>query len=127
MVEWDATQTTEGSVFSGSGFFAKNEKNVLISVYTSPDRSTPPTKDYYTAYGQKISFDGSLKNIMEGSVDEKGQYFLNLYMKGIYSDLWRIQVRAPEQWAKSNQIIIMQFLDSIVAIDVNDEVIVQDQ
>lgn len=127
MVEWDATQTTEGSVFSGSGFFAKNEKNVLISVYTSTDNSTPPTKDYYTPYGQKISFDGSLKNILDGSTDEKGQYVLTLYMKGIYSNLWQIQIKAPEQWIRSNQVIIMQFLDSIVALDVNDEVIVQDQ
>ena len=127
MVEWEAGNGHEGSVFSGSDFFANNEKNVEIKIYTSPDLSTPPTKDYYTAYGQKLSFDGSLKNIMDGSVDANGQYFLNLYMKGIYSDLWQIKIKAPEQWARSNQIIIMQFLDSIVALDVNDEVIVQDQ
>lgn len=127
IVEWEAGDEHEGSVESGSDFFANNEKNVRISVYTSTDNSTPPTKDYYTPYGQKISFDGSLKNILDGSVDENGQYFLNLFMKGIYNNLWKIQVRAPEQWARSNQIIIMQFLDSIVALDVNDEVIVQEQ
>ena len=125
MAERPATDKQEASVESGSVFLANNEKDVKISVYTSPDMSTPPTKDYYTEYGQIISFDGTLKNILDGTVDENGQYFLNLYMKAIDGDLWKIQIKAPEKWSKSNQIVIKQFLDSIVVLDENDEVIEQ--
>ena len=46
-------------------------------------------------------------------------------MKAIDGDLWKIQIKAPEKWSKSNQIVIKQFLDSIVVLDENDEVIEQ--
>ncbi len=126
MAERPATDKQEASVESGSVFVANNAKNVKISVYTSTDNYTPPTKDYYTAYGQKISFDGSFKDILDGKADASGQYGGPiLFMKNVDDMLWRVVIDAPEQWVRSNQVLLTQFLDSIVVLDENDEAIEQ--
>ena len=127
MLEWEATYEREGSPESGCNFFADNEKNATISVWTSTNNDTPPVKNYFTKYGQKISFDGTKSNLMDGYVDENGQYTFDCYMKGIRYQLWRIRVSAPKDWFESNRMLILQFLESIVALDENGNVIVQDQ